>query len=133
MADTLILFGLEGTDPDKDILKTKDELFESIRKYVKFDPKILDDTIVKRLTILSTKPRKIKHYVPKNGYCLPYDTRLEIHNRNLGDEQLLASFYSQTSDVIKKYFKDDDIVVRNLAKLIDETIHKIFYQQGLEF
>ena len=133
LADTLILFGLEGTDPDKDILKTKIELFESIKKYVKFDPKILDETIEKRLNILSNKPRKIKYHTQKNGFCLPYDTRLEIHNRNLADEQLLESFYSQTSEVIKKYFKDDDIVVRDLTKLIDETIHKIFYQQGLEF
>lgn len=133
LADTLILFGLEGTDPDKNILKTKAELFDSIKKYVKFDPKILDETIEKRLTVLSTKPRKIQHHLQKKGYCLPYETRLEIFNRNLADKQLLASFYSQTSDVIKKYFKDDDIVVRNLAKLIDETIHKIFYQQGLEF
>lgn len=133
LADTLILFGLEGTDPDKDILKTKDELFESIRKYVKFDPKILDETIEKRLEVLSNKPRKIKYHSRKNGFCLPYDTRLEIHNRNLSDVQLLENFYSQTSEVIKKYFKDEDVTVRNLSKLIDETIHKIFYQQGLEF
>ena len=133
LADTLILFGLEGTDPDKDILKTKDELFESIRKYVKFDPKILDETIEKRLEVLSNKPRKIKYHSRKKGYCLPYDTRLEIQNRNLSDVQLLENFYSQTSAVIKRYFKDEDVAVRNLSKLIDETIHKIFYQQGLEF
>lgn len=133
LADTLILFGLEGTDPDKEILKTKAELFDSIRKYVKFDPKILDETIDKRLSVLSTKPRKIKYHTQKGGFCLPYDTRLEIQNRNLADEQLLDSFYSQTTSIIKKYFKDEDIVVRDLSKLIDETIHKIFYQQGLEF
>jgi len=133
LADTLILFGLEGTDPDKDILKTKDELFDSIRKYVKFDPKILDETIEKRLHVLSSKPRKINHHTQKNGFCLPYDTRLEIHNRNLADEQLLDSFYSQTTAIIKKYFKEEAVVVRDLSKLIDETIHKIFYQQGLEF
>lgn len=133
LADTLILFGLEGTDPDNDILKTKPELFDSIRKYVKFDPKILDETIDKRLIALSTKPRKIKYHTQKCGYCLPYETRLEIQNRNLADEQLLDNFYTQTESVIKKYFKDENVVVRDLSKLIDETIHKIFYQQGLEF
>jgi hypothetical protein len=134
LAETLILFGLEGTDPDKSIFKTKDELFDSIRKYVKFDPKILDETIERRLLVLSSKPgRKINFHQQQNGYCLPYDTRLEIQNRNLSDEQLLDSFYTQTSQVILKYFKDEDVTVRNLSKLIDETIHKIFYQQGLEF
>ncbi len=133
LADTLILFGLEGTDPDKKIFKTKSELFDSIRKYVKFDPKILDETIEKRLGALSTKPRKIQYHPQTVGFCLPYDTRLEIQNRNLADLQLLDTFYSQTTTIIKKYFKDEDVIVRDLSKLIDETIHKIFYQQGLEF
>jgi len=133
LADTLILFGLEGTDPDKCIFKSKEELFDSIRKYVKFDPKILDETIERRLNVLSTKPRKVKHHIKTNLFCLPYETRLEIQNRNLADVQLLENFYSQTSKVIKKYFKDGELLVRNLTVLIDETIHKIFYQQGLEF
>lgn len=133
LADTLILFGLEGTDPDKSIFKTKDELFESIKEYIKFDPKILDETIEKRLGALSTKPRKINYHSQKEGYCLPFDTRLEIHNRNLADNQLLEMFYLQTSEVIKKYFIEKDVIVRDLSKLIDETVHRIFYQQGLEF
>src|SRR5690606_23414579 len=62
LADTLILFGLEGTDPDKDILKTKEELITSIKEFVKFDPRILSETIDRRLNALSTKPRRIKFH-----------------------------------------------------------------------
>jgi hypothetical protein len=133
LADTLILFGLEGTDPDKDILKTKEELILSIKEDVKFDPRILSETIDRRLKLLSTKPRRIKFHLAKQGYCLPYETRVEIQNRNLADAQLLEIFYEQTSEIIKKYLKEKYVAVRDLTKLIDEVIHSIFYQQGLEF
>jgi hypothetical protein len=133
LADTLILFGLEGTDPDKEILKTKEELIVSIKEFVKFDPRILSETIDRRLKALSTKPRRIKFHSAKQGYCLPYETRVEIQNRNLADAQLLETFYEQTSEIIKKYLKEESVSVRDLTKLIDEVIHSIFYQQGLEF
>lgn len=133
LADTLILFGLEGTDPDKDILKTKEELIVSIKEFVKFDPRILSETIDRRLKALSTKPRRIKFHSAKQGYCLPYETRVEIQNRNLADAQLLETFYEQTSEIIKKYLKEESVSVRDITKLIDEVIHSIFYQQGLEF
>lgn len=133
LADTLILFGLEGTDPDKDILKTKEELIVSIKEFVKFDPRILSETIDRRLQVLSTKPRRIKYHSAKQGFCLPYETRVEIQNRNLADAQLLETFYEQTSEIIKKYLKEESVSVRDLTKLIDEIIHSIFYQQGLEF
>lgn len=133
LADTLILFGLEGTDPDKDILKTKEELMVSIKEFVKFDPRILSETIDRRLKALSTKPRRIKFHSAKQGYCLPYETRVEIQNRNLADAQLLETFYEQTSEIIKKYLKEESVSVRDITKLIDEVIHSIFYQQGLEF
>jgi hypothetical protein len=133
LADTLILFGLEGTDPDKDILKTKEELYASIKGFVKFDPRVLSETIDKRLKILSTKPRRIKFHTAKQGYCLPYDTRVEIQNRNLSDVQLLETFYEQTSVTVKKYLQEEAVSVRDIIKLIDDIIHSIFYQQGLEF
>jgi len=133
LSDTLILYGLEGTDPDKDVLKTKEELMESIKEFVKFDPSILSETIDKRLKVLSKKPRKIKYHTTKQGYCLPYETRVEIQKRNLSDVQLLDTFYDQTSDIIKKYLKEESVNVRSLTKLIDEVIHDIFYHQGLEF
>lgn len=133
LTDTLILFALEGTDPDKGIFKTKEEIIQSIKEFVKFDPKILSETIYQRLEVLTTKPRKVKYHIKLKGYCLPYETRLEIQSRNLQDKNLIEIFQKQTEEKIKKYFKDADVSVKNLSDLIDKTIHKIYYQQGLEF
>ena len=64
---------------------------------------------------------------------MPYETRLEIAQRNLSDAQLQDDFYKQCSQTILKYLNDKDAQVKNLVLLINDTIHKIFYQQGLEF
>lgn len=133
LTDTLILFSLEGTDPDKNIFKTRKQIYSDIKNFVKFDPKILDHTLSKRLKDLTTKPRKIKYHSKEEAYCLPYDTRLEITQRNLEDINLLDVFLQQTEEKIKKYLKESETIVRDLSKLVNETINKIFYYQGLEF
>jgi hypothetical protein len=133
LADTLILFSLEGTDPDKEIFKTEAEIHGGVEKYLKFDPKLIDEKISDRLKVLSTKPRKIKYHTQADAYCLPYETRVEIAERNLKDEQLYSSFYQQTQSTIKKYFLDISLKVRDLESLITKVFNKIFSRQGLEF
>ena len=63
--DSLILFSLEGTDPDKEILMTESEIFESIKKYISFSPELIRVKLRERLINLSTKPRKIKFHSAK--------------------------------------------------------------------
>ena len=133
LADTLILFGLEGTDPDKNIFKTEKEIKDGIKKYLKFDPQLIDSKISERLNTLTVKPRKIKYHSKDQGYCLPYETRVEIGERNLKDEFLFSSFYTQTQETIKKYFIGINVKVKDLEGLITKVFNKIFLKQGLEF
>jgi len=42
LADGLILYALEGTDPDKGIFKTRPEIIESVKKFVKFSSETLN-------------------------------------------------------------------------------------------
>ncbi len=133
LADTLILYGLEGTDPDKNIFKTREEIKESINKFIKFDPQVIDNKINERLKALVKKPRKIQYHPKKDAYCLPYETRVEIGERNLKDELLFNNFYSQTLGTIKKYFSEIDVEVKHIEGLISRVFNKIFYKQGLEF
>ncbi len=132
LADTLILFALEDTDPDENRFKTKEQIFDSVKNYVNFDLKNLDETLEHQLIALTRKPRKV-HLHPKKGYCLPYETRLEIQARNLQDQNLIEDFQKETEAKIRKYLKDVDVTVKNLTGLINDTIHNIYYQQGLEF
>lgn len=133
LADTLIMYALEGTDPDNGIVMNVEEIKESIKKYLKFDPQLLDSKINERLSLLSTKPRRIKYHSKLNGFCLPYDTRVEISDRNLKDEILFNEFYEQTTETVKKYFFEIDVRVKDIETLITKVFNKIFLRQGLEF
>lgn len=133
LADTLIMYALEGTDPDKNNLKNEIEIKAAIKKYLKFDPQLLDEKISERLIALTTKPRKVKYHSKEKGYCLPYETRIEIEQRNLKDELLYNDFYIQTQETIKKYFSDVNVQVRDVEALITKVFNKIFLRQGLEF
>lgn len=134
LADTLILYALEGTDPDKEIFKTKDEIFDTIKKLVKFEPKLIEETIIDRLDVLSKKQeKKINHHAKIESFCLPYSTREEIRERNFIDSDLHETFIEQTGLKLRKYLKESTTIIRNLSVLIDETINKIYYHQGLEF
>lgn len=133
LTDTLIIYALEGTDPDQDKLLLKQEIKEKIKKYIKFDPQLLDEKIDDRLLFLSTKPRKIKYHSKYKAYCLPYETRLEIEERNLKDDILVNTFFSQTENQIKRFFKELDVSVRDIGILITNIFNKIYEKQGLEF
>lgn len=134
LADTLILYALEGTDPDKGILKTRAEILTEIGKHLKFEPKLLTSQIQKRLAALSAKPtRKIRHHMKEDAYCLPFETRQELVNKNLRDEALHQNFRESLAGELKRYLREEDVKVRDCVELIDLTLNKLFYKQGLEF
>lgn len=133
LADTLILYSLEETDPSTENVMTEDEIIVKIQKYLKFDMKLISSKIEQRLQHLSRKPRKIQYHRKFNGYCLPYETRLEISNRNLEDAALVEVFTQQSMDIIRKYVKEQDINVKNISNLITDIFCHIYKRQGLEF
>lgn len=133
LADTLILFCLEGTDPDNNILKTESELKSDISKKISFDFKILMPIINERLCFLSKKPRQIHYHPKENAYCLPYETRIKIRNKNLEDSFLYSQFKDQTEKDLNLFLEAFGLTIEKGFFLIDKTLNKIFYQQGLEF
>ncbi len=133
LADTLILYALEGTDPDKDLLKTKEEIRSDIAERIKFEPKLINELIDQRLEVLTQRPRRVNHHRTVDKYCLPYETRLQIQNRNLRDAALYEAFRSSLESKLKSYLSDADVRVRDCAGLMEAAINQLFYQQGLEF
>ncbi len=133
ICDTLIMYALEGTDPDKDVFLTDAEIKKKIKSHVTFDSKLIEGKVSQRLVELAKKPRKIQFHPDKLGFCLPFETRFEIEQRNLGDERLYNEFYKQTEKTVKKYFDAEQIQVYKIEKLISKVLVDIFKKQGLEF
>lgn len=134
LIDTLIIFHLEPTDPDKEIVINEDSIIAYVKGFLKKDDSSVEEMVKERLNIISkTKDKKIQYNVKLEGYCLPFSTRLEITERNIKDVDLEHKFSEQTCEKIKQYLKDESIVVKNVANLVKETVKTIFYDQGLEF
>lgn len=134
LADSLILYSLEGTDPDKKIFKTSEQIKELIGKLIKFDPKQLYPTIKERLSVISKKPqRQINFHPDVNGYCLPYETRIKIQDRNLSDLAIYEEFAQEAEKIIMSHLRVQNVKVKDCLSLVENSIRQLYYQQGLEF
>lgn len=134
LADTLILIGLEGTDPDRGILRSEQELVDYARENVKFHIDLLQPIIHIRLDILSRKPsRKIRHHTDINKYCLPYQTRLELKQKQLADAALHSSFFVSGEERLRTRLKGLGINVQDAVQLLISVLNRLFKLQGIEF
>jgi len=133
LTDSLIIFSLEGTDPDKGIFLSRDEILQKISGLVSFAPKNIEARMDERLKVLSTKPRRINHHSQIDKYCLPYSTRLELDEQNLADSALYEKFFNVAENRLRQNLSSQDVQVRDVVKLLEATFNTIFKQQGLEF
>jgi hypothetical protein len=133
LADTLILYCLEGTDPDKGKFKSLEEIKTGIEQLIHFDPKQLYPKIDERLLALARKPRQIRYHPKDGGYCLPYETRVRIQERNLLDTAIYEEFIDESKKTLQGHLKDENIKTQDCIALIEDVIRKLYYQQGLEF
>ena len=133
LADTLILYGLEGTASETKTFRSKDEIKAKIAQFVKFNPQSLYETIDESLHVLSEKPRQINHHKKEDVYCLPYQTRLILMERDIEELEIFESFQKQTVEQLNKYLTDKEIKATKLLELVEETIHGIYHKQGIEF
>lgn len=133
LADSLILYALEETDPDRGILLSRDNIIDRIRSLVKFDPQLLHDKIEERLKILSKNPQRINHHTKDDTFCLRFEERLAIKNRNLHDIALYERFRIDTVQDIEKYIRSLLITGKNGFQIVEYILHSLFFKQGLEF
>lgn len=136
LIDSLILYSLRDTDPAPEMNKflSREDIANEVKILLKFEVERIQSKINKRLEILSKKPgRKINHHTDINKYCLPYETRLEIlanNAKNIGEHN---DFFEEAQGIITKNLKKEGVIVRDIAKLLENTLEKIYYKQGLEF
>lgn len=133
LLDTLILYSLEGTDPQKGEFRTEEQIRQSIERHIKWDPSHLTESISTRLAVLYKKPRRINHHLNRSAFCLPYETRIHIENQNLEDEALHKSFVGDLLRKLEHYLKNEKTIVRDCVSLVERVFNRIFHRQGLEF
>lgn len=134
LADAVILYALEGTDPDKNKLRSRKEILRRIDNVLHFPVKKLENKIDLRLQALSRKSdRKINHHTKERAYCLPYTTRLKLKERQLNDAALQERFLGAAEERLRTRLSNSGTRARDAATLITEVLKRLFKQQGLEF
>jgi hypothetical protein len=133
LVDTLIMYSLEDTDPEKGLFLNKDQILERIKSLIKFDPHQIDSLVGRRLTALSKKPRRIHYYKAEDGYCLQYDERIHIQNDNLNDAATFDEYLSDTGNLIRKIVPPELRGTVDFQGLVNELLNTLYYKQGIEF
>jgi hypothetical protein len=139
LADGLILWALEETDPDKGILMYESEISKKIEATVPAAAKILRGVITKRLIALSTgrgdSTRSVRWYRKRNQFCLAFEYRKVVAHDNSIDESIRVSvrdiFVNRLQGIAGTKLSSSD--VQTAADISLAAIQKIYENQGLEF
>jgi hypothetical protein len=95
VTDSLILWALEGTDPDKKIFRTRAEILERIVGALPAANQFIKSVLDTRLDALASKRntngREVRWHRSDDQFCLPYETRNLVEQENIEDEVLKAS------------------------------------------
>ena len=138
MADSLILWSLEGTDPDKKKILTLEEIENRVLKALPSSRTYFRGVLKNRIDDLVGKGsggRKVNYHRKESGYCLPYETRKKIREENVGDETLKL----QVSEVFRNraaghasLANDNSALIEKCVAICHDVIHRSYHAQGLE-
>lgn len=138
VADSLILWSLRDTDPEKKEFLTRDEILTSIESVMPTAKHYMRGVIDHRLEKLNerygVKGRQIRFYRKTGQYCLPYVTRELISEENIED----ASLKIAVRDVLSK--RVESLLPENhqsgLIQIVSEVclsiFERMFEKQGLQ-
>lgn len=136
LADSMILWALSDTDPDKGIFMTEEQIHEKIFDRFPWSLKLVKGHIRQRLEKLRTKDeagREVRWYRKEQKYCLPFETRLIIKQENQTDESLKINFIEELKLAVADLFDADEGEYETVAELSSNVVHSIFEKQGLLF
>jgi hypothetical protein len=92
VTDSLILWALEGTDPDTGLMMSSEDVQEKISREIPAVRQVVNGRVGGRLKWLSDKGypggRQVRWHKKPNQFCLPYDTRQRIEDENRADEAM---------------------------------------------
>lgn len=133
LADSLILFSLEDTDPENGKFKNRSEISDTIKGILPSTSRQVLNILDSRLETLSRKPRQINWHKDRGGYVLPYETRRKIRDSKISDKALHGDFFSGVEERLLARLEGVDIKVHDLNLLIYNSLQECFKSQGLAF
>lgn len=134
VVDALIVYALEGTDPNEGILMSESEIRTKILATLPAAQAILDDRLRRRLEAISRKgQRRIRWHQHEDRWALPYDDRKELENASIEDESLRIEVRQELAIQFSSLELPPGVESSQLADLTLDTIQLAFEEDGLRF
>ncbi|MFF1553231.1 hypothetical protein ACFVX3_19570 [Rhodococcus erythropolis] len=137
VVDSLVLWSLQGTDPDRNILFSEAQISEKIEDALPAVKTIVQPKIRPRLDSLtagSKEERKVRWHKKEDKFCLPWESRRFIESDNAEDEKIRREMSDSVAERIVEFGSDLTVRQKELSKkLIEKTIQSIFEREGLIF
>ena len=137
VADSLILWALGDTDPDKGIFLKRHEVLEKIESTLPAAKQFIRGVYNNRLELMIAKDapggRQIRWYRKDDKFCLPYETRLLIAAENAEDDILKIKVSCVLEDRLTDVAEDDvEPIRKSVVAACHSTLERVFEHQGLE-
>ena len=143
VTDSLILWALEDTDPDKNELMTRREILDKIEKALPSAKYFIHGVFSKRIMILTSKGnptgREVRWYRREDKFCLPYVTRKIVENENTEDEFLkleILDLYKQRAmdkqRAMEVHVVDEAVLADQVSNIAHRSLELTFEKEGLE-
>lgn len=138
LVDSLILWSLEGTDPDKGVLMTSAQILEKILKTLPASRQEVEQRLEHRLRLLSSKKfpggRRIKYHAKDRAYVLPFETRQTVEPANAEDEALSIRFRQsvrERADSLRDGL--DEKRLKSISDVVVRAFQLSFEERGMMF
>lgn len=138
VADALILWSLEGTDPDRKIFMTREQILTKIETAVPPAKHFMRGIFDHRINIISSKQnasgREVRWHRKEDLFCLPYETRLLVEDENVQDEAARIRMLDGLVNRIASAYPET--TAENAALIAKTTVRAFqitFERKGIEF
>lgn len=133
VADSLIIWALRDTDPEEKVFLSSEEIYLSIEKEfpsAKHNIKSIFNNRLKHLISARTSFSRQTVQKHKQGYCLPYETRIDFQEKNEDSKNILLlakeSFLNRITQNISDEKKNE------LIDLLLHSVKNLFTKQGIK-
>ena len=134
VVDALIIYALEGTDPDQGILRSEAEIRQRIVDVLPSAEALVADRLRIRLEAISQKEgRRIRWHKQDQRWALPYEERRRLQQAMAEDEALWIDARVELIDRFTNSSAGTDLAPTSLADMTLSTIRKAFERDGLKF
>lgn len=139
VVDSLILWALEGTDPETGIFMSRQDLRSRIVSELPVATQMLDQLFDQRIEWLSSKDnssgREVRWYKTEDRFCLPYETRRVVEDENESDEQVRIAASDSFRTRLSSY-EDPTLESSEIEKcvlVVNRAVQFAFEREGLSF